>query len=224
MAGLTTVVAPQMAPISISDASDYLRIDHGVDSSFLGLMIDGAVDYVEAYTNRSMINRTLKYSIDYIDELDYPLHDGFSVGPDLYYRNTYLNLPRPPVSSVTHIKFFDDADTENTFSTDKYYLDNQREPARVKLRRGEVWPTALRVSNAIEVTYVSGYGDTSADVPAQLRLAMLQYVAFIYENRGDSITEGARIATVPQAIRTMLDPFRVRSLSRNPFDVTTEYL
>tara|TARA_S200002703_G_scaffold154916_1_gene158435 strand:- start:10562 stop:11236 length:675 start_codon:yes stop_codon:yes gene_type:complete len=224
MAGLTTVTAPATTPITATEAGEYLRLDSGVDATLLGVMVDGAADYVEAYTNRSMINRTLKYSIDYIDELDYPLHDGFSVGPDLYYRNTYLNLPRPPVSSVTHVKFFDDADTENTFSTDKYYLDNQREPARVKLRRGEVWPTALRVSNAIEVTYVSGYGATSADVPAQLRLAMLQYVAFIYENRGDSITEGAHIARIPQAIRTMLDPFRVRSLSRNPFDVTTEYM
>ena len=223
MSGLTTITAAATTPITATEAADYLRLDEGVDTSLLGIMISGAVDFVESYTNRSMINRTLKFSIDYIDELDYPLHDGFSVGPDLYYRNTYLALPRPPVVSVTSVKSFADDDTETTFDSSKYYLDNQREPARVVLRRGEVWPTALRVSNAIEVTYVSGYGASASDVPAPLRLALLQYVGYIYENRGDDVTGGARIARLPQGIRAMLDPFRVRSLSRNPFDMTTEY-
>ena len=33
----------------------------------------------------------------------------------------------------------------------RYYVDNVREPARVVLRQGETFPTALRVANAIKV-------------------------------------------------------------------------
>ena len=38
-----------------------------------------------------------------------------------------------------------------------YGYGNARQPARLVLRTGETFPTALRVANAIEVQYVTGY-------------------------------------------------------------------
>jgi len=66
----------------------------------------------------------------------------------------------------------------------KYYLDNSREPARIVLRTGETFPTALRVANAIEVKYVAGY-TSQYNVPEPLRLGILQHIAYLYEHRGD---------------------------------------
>ena len=69
-------------------------------------------------------------------------------------------------------------------SASKYYVDTQREPARIVLRTGETFPTALRVANAIEVVYVAGY-TTAYAIPEPIRLGMLQHIAYMYEHRGD---------------------------------------
>jgi hypothetical protein len=214
MAGLTTVSQAQQHAITYSEASEYLRLDEQQDVDLIRSLIRSATNYVETYTGRSLINRTLKYSIDHLNEVDLPLHEGMRTGADISIRQRHLELPKPPVSSVTSIITFDDSDNATTFASSKYYVDNQREPARIILRTGEVFPTALRVGNAVEVTYVSGYGSAGSSVPEAMRLAMLQFVTFNYEHRGD--TEG-KTPMLPQNIRSFLDPFKVLNFSRNPF-------
>lgn len=214
MAGLTTVTPAQQHAITYSEASEYMRLDDQQDVDLIRSLIRGATNYVETYTGRSLINRTLKFSMDYIEEVDLQLHEGMRIGPDLTIRRKYIELPKPPVSSVSSIITFDDNDTGTTFATTKYYVDNQREPARVILRTGETFPTALRVGNAVEVTYVSGYGSAGSNVPEAIRLAMLQFVTFNYEHRGDSEDKTPEL---PKNIYYLLQPFRVLNFSRNPF-------
>ena len=219
MAGITIVADVSEEPISADNVRSYARIDDGVDTTEITNMIKSSRLFVENYLGRSLLNRTLKFSVDYIDEVDQPLFEGTRIGPDMTIRRRYLQLPRPPVVSVTHVKTFDDADTETTLSSSKYYLDNQREPARIILRNGETWPTALRVGNAIEVTYVSGYGTTRSSVPEAIIQGLFQHITFMYENRGDQM--GASRATqvsIPPQIRYLLDPFKVLNFSTDPFN------
>jgi len=172
--------------------------------------------YVENYTGRSLLNRTLKLSIDYVDEVDQPLWEGTRIGPDMAIRRRYIQLPRPPVVSVTHVKTFDDADTETTLASSKYYVDNQREPARLVLRNGETWPTALRIANAIEITYVSGYGASRSNVPEAIIQGLLSHITFMYENRGDAY--GKPQNPLPHSIKYLLDPYKVLNFSTDPFN------
>ena len=219
MAGITIVADVSEEPISADNVRSYARIDDGVDTTEITNMIKSSRLFVENYLGRSLLNRTLKFSVDYIDEVDQPLFEGMRIGPDMTIRRRYLQLPRPPVVSVTHVKTFDDADTETTLSSSKYYLDNQREPARIILRNGETWPTALRVGNAIEVTYVSGYGTTRSSVPEAIIQGLFQHITFMYENRGDQM--GASRATqvsIPPQIRYLLDPYKVLNFSTDPFN------
>ena len=214
MAGLTTVTPAQQHAITYTEASDYLRLDDQQDVDLIRALIRSATNYVETYTGRALINRTLKFSMDYIEEVDLQLHEGMRIGPDLTIRRKYIELPKPPVASVTSVITFDDNDTATTFNASKYYVDNQREPARIILRTGETFPTALRVGNAVEVTYVAGYGSAGSSVTESMRLAMLQFVTFNYEHRGDSESTTPRI---PENIHHFLAPFKVLNFSRNPF-------
>ena len=216
MAGLTIVADVSEEPISADNVREYAHIDDGVETTVITNMIKSSRLYVENYLGRSLLNRTLKYSIDYIDEVDQPLFEGTRIGPDMTIRRRYLQLPRPPVVSVTHVKTFDDADTETTLASSKYYLDNQREPARIVLRNGETWPTALRVANAIEVTYVSGYGSSRSNVPEAIIQGLFSHIAFMYENRGDAY--GKPQNPLPHSIRYLLDPYRVLNFSTDPFN------
>ena len=58
-------------------------------------------------------------------------------------------------------------------------------PGRATLKRGAVWPVAMRANNAIEVVYVAGYGDAATDVPAPLKRAVKQLAGYLYAHRGD---------------------------------------
>ena len=113
----------------------------------------------------------------------------------------------PPVVSISHIKTYDDNDTATTFASSKYYVDNARQPARVVLRTGETFPTALRVANAIEVKYVTGYASANA-VPEPIKFAIYQVLTYLYEHRGD-MYEGK--TSLPATATKLLAPYVVYS-------------
>ena len=48
-----------------------------------------------------------------------------------------------------------------------------------------------RAANGIEVRFVAGYGSGFADVPQPLRQGIVQLAAFLFENRGDAVSEAA---------------------------------
>ena len=53
------------------------------------------------------------------------------------YNSNYIVLPKPPVASVTHFKYFDDDNTEYTIASTNYYVDLISDQARIVLRRGK---------------------------------------------------------------------------------------
>lgn len=221
MAGISVVTEAVDDAVSFSETVEYLRLDEQVDTRVIKNLILASTNFVENYTGRALINRTLKMSIDNVEEIDVPLWEGTRIGPDITIRKRYIELPRPPVSSVSSVKYYDDSDTESTFASSKYYVDTQREPARIILRNGESFPTALRVGNAVEITYIAGYGATGASVPEALRLAMLQYITFNYEHRGELETGNPRL---PQSLKNLLNPYRTVAFSSSPFGVNGRYL
>ena len=52
------------------------------------------------------------------------------------FHKRYISLPRPPLVSVTHLKTFDEDNTETTFASSKYHIDSARNPARIVFERG----------------------------------------------------------------------------------------
>lgn len=205
MAGLSVSVAPSSEPLTTSQVKSHLRVEHSDDDTLIGTLIVAAREFVEEYTGRALMTQTLVLNVDAFDELADPLWEGTRTGPYLNYYKDYITIPKPPVVSVTSVKTFDDDDTATTMSSSKYYLDNVREPARVVLRTGETFPTALRVANAIQVKYVTGYASAGA-VPEAIKQAMKQYIAFLYENRGDVNDNAA-----PMVVKKLLAPYVVHS-------------
>jgi len=185
MSGLTIVTPPSIEPLTSSETINYLRLDSGVDNMLIESLITTSRNWVENYTNRTMINTTYKLSLDNIYGNSIPLRSGTYTAPYKASSINFIELPQSPVSSVTHVKYFDDSDNESTWATSNYYVDLVRNPARIVLRDGGSFPTDLRTANGIEVTYVAGYGSNRSDIPEAIRTAMLQYIIYLYEHRGD---------------------------------------
>lgn len=207
MAGLVVVTGPTIEPITVDDVIRHLRLDSDTDESEVEAYIKAAREWCENYTGRAFINRTLRLSIDGIDEVDIPLWEGWKTGPDISLRKRDILIPKPPLFSVTSVTTYDDADNATVFASTKYYVDKAREPGRVFLRNGETWPTALRVSNAVEIVYVAGYGATAGTVPASICFAIKALAAWLYEHRGEEPPE-----KLPANLALLLQPYRVMSL------------
>ena len=213
MSGLTIVTPPTIEPLTSSETINYLRLDSGVDNMLIESLITTSRNWVENYTNRTMINTTYKLSLDSLSEFDVPIREGFYTAP---YKATYLDyieLPRSPVSSVTHVKYFNDDNTESTWATSNYYVDTARVPSRIVLRDGGTFPTDLRNANGIEVTYVAGYGANRSDIPEAIKTAMLQYIINLYEHRGDDEGRGL---TAPIMVTSLLQPYVVMRYGVSP--------
>lgn len=205
MSGLTITTAPQNEPLDAAETISYLRIDSGVDTTLIDNLIQAARFWAEDYTNRTFLTTVFTLSLDGIGYVDVPLKEGFHTGYSDTPSVNYIELPRSPVQSVTSIKSFADDNTATTLAASNYFVDTVRVPARVVLRDGGSWPTDLRNANGIEVLYTAGYGSSRADIPEPIRVAMLEYVTFLYEHRGDF--ERFPPPKPPMSLQMLLQPY-----------------
>ena len=205
MAGLTITTEPTQEPVTLQEVKEYLRIEDNTDERLLRPFIETARRFAEEHMGRTLMQTTYTMFVDAYDEMADPLWEGVKTGPYLNYYKNYVILPRPPVTSVTSVSTFDDSDTETTMASSKYYVDSAREPARVVLRQGETFPTALRVANAIKVVYVAGYS-SQYSIPEPIRMGILQHIAYMYEHRGDMYEASAPI---PPLLKSLYAPYVV---------------
>ena len=96
-----------------------------------------------------------------------------------------VDLPFGPLQSVTSVVTYDRANDASTFSSDNYQVDLQG--GRVYLNEGETWPAELRATNAVEITYIAGYG--SGNIPAPIVQAIKMYVSTLYDGTCEGVTE-----------------------------------
>jgi len=203
MAGLQVTTAPTVEPLTMQEVKEYLRVEDNTDERVVRPFIETARRLAEEHLGRTLMPTTYSLFIDTNNDMDDPLWEGMRTGADLNYYKNYIVLPRSPVTSVTSVSTFNDADTESTMASSKYYVDNVSEPARIVLRQGETFPTALRVANAIKVVYVSGYTSAYA-VPEPIRMGMLQHIAYMYEHRGDMYEASS---PMPPIIKNLYAPY-----------------
>ena len=225
MAGLVVTTEPTAEPVSLQEVKDYMRIEDSTDERVLRPFIRTARRLAEEHLGRALMPQTLTLPIDAYDDIHFTGYAEAFENPkcidnlklpvlkkNLKYYKNFIILPKPPVTSVTSVSTFNDSDTETTFAASKYYVDTAREPARIVLRQGETFPTALRVANAIKIVYVTGYTNAFA-VPEPIRMGILQHIAFLYEHRGDMYEPSSPL---PPALRSLYSPYVVfQGLSNN---------
>lgn len=183
---ITTITAPVNSPISLADAKLHLRVDGTDEDTTIQLYIDAATEKAQDVLKRALITQTLEMTFDGFNEsarLDF----AFS-GTVTGYRQDYegfgdlIEVWRAPVQSVTSITTIDDNNDSTVYSSANYTLDEKL--GRIFLNQGNVWPNSLRDYAGVKVRYVAGYGDDPADVPADIRMAILEHVAQMYERCG----------------------------------------
>jgi uncharacterized phiE125 gp8 family phage protein len=221
MAGLSVHTAETAYAVTQAEIKAWNKIDSSDDDTVVALIERAVHNWAKEYTNRTLTTVTYQLFIDSIYDVDIPLQEGMYVGIDRNISTKNILLPKSPVTSVTHIKSYDDADTATTFASSNYYLDNVSVPAKIVLRKGKSYPTSLRVANGLEIQYVAGYGATTA-IPYDIKSACLEYSAYLFEHRGD-LLDGKRVLA-PTSATQLLQAYRIKSLSVNPYRGQAQYV
>ena len=99
------VDTPATTPIfTTAEAKAVLKVDVSTDDTVIDNLVAAATESCQIYTNQYFINTVVtQYSDNW---------------------TAFYTLYKSPVSSITHIKYYDTADSQQTLASSNYILDN----------------------------------------------------------------------------------------------------
>ena len=141
MLSFSLVTPPAAEPVLLADARQQARIDTTADDALIASLITGSRQWAEKFTGRAFVTQTWQIAIDLLPQAAENWWDGERQGPvtGLDAVN-YISLPRAPLQSVTSVQYFDNTDGATVWPASNYFVDTVREPGRLALRMGSVWP------------------------------------------------------------------------------------
>ena len=161
----TVITEPATEPITIHEAKRQVELassDTNHDTALL-LIIQQAREQWEHDTQEFFITRTMRLTLNVLDEMQFP---------------------HRPVTAMSSIKYYDLNNTQQTLSSAVYQLDSVN--SRLRLAYNQTWPVYIDRWDSIEINYTLGTHTDSTTVPAAAKQAMLLLVGYYFSgNRGD---------------------------------------
>lgn len=224
--GLKLITAPPAEPLTLAEAYRQCQIDttgSPVTSAFddwLTEKIPVVRSQVEKEIGRALILQTWEL---WLDEFPQMLLDD--------YRDTSrypkvrdwraIEIPLPPLQSITSITYIDTNGDSQTLTTDDYILDDSVEPAQLLPAVNTCWPSTQCRPGAVKIRFVAGYtptytgspptvSDYAANVPAPIKHWMLLLLANWFRNR-EATWQSINVQTVLASpyVDDLIFPYRV---------------
>jgi uncharacterized phiE125 gp8 family phage protein len=152
----------------------------GESTEDYALYVRAAEEWAETITARKFLTQTWKLFLD-----NWPCSDR-------------IPIPFGQLQSVASIKYTPSSGAQVTFASTNWEISTSREPGLVSLSYQKIWPiTPLKVLDPIEIEFTCGWL-TPADVPKQIKNAVLLVAGHLYEHReevmvGDSASINSKL-------------------------------
>lgn len=172
---LRLMTRPAIEPLDLEEVKKARRFSPTSLDTLFDLWIGAARQEYEEMTGRQLITATWAYILDAFPD------DGV------------IELPRPPLQSVTSVSY-DDGAGPVVFASSNYRVVT---PSGVHPTRGRIallnsatWPTLTYVGQpgAVTIQFQAGYGNTPGDVPSLVKYALLMLVGHFHKY-GEEIQE-----------------------------------
>lgn len=203
---LVLVTAPAAEPVSLDEVKSHLRVTADTEDELIDALITAArqhVDGRDGWLGRGLVTQTWELGLD-----GFPT--GWEYPSDPWPRATAIQVPLPPLQSVTSVKYIDPNGTEQTLASTEYVVHTAEEPGLIVLAYGKNWPSIRVEPGAVRVRFVAGYG-LAKDVPRPIKLGLSAYVAHFYEHREPVILTGGvgSPVAIPMHVEALLQPYRM---------------
>lgn len=164
---LKLITAPALA-LDLAQTKLDIRAQTGsVEDALITRLIRGAAARGEHETGRAFMDQEWELIIDAFPDAE-------------------IRLDKPPVTSITSVKYIDASGTQQTLLSTAYALDADKLPGYLFPALNTSWPATLDVANAVRVRFKCGYATTPAllaEAAPGLPDWLLVQVQTLYENR-----------------------------------------
>lgn len=176
--------APSIEPINVDDVKEFARIDGSQEDTLIEGFITAVRGATELYLGRALLSQTIALILD-----EWP--------------GDVVELPKPPLISISSVVTLDEDDAETTYASSNYYAITGSIPGKLVLKNEATPPyNTERYHGGYKITYLAGYGSYSSSVPSQIKEAMKLWATAVYENR-------ALTPTPPPQAAPLLNMYRV---------------
>jgi uncharacterized phiE125 gp8 family phage protein len=205
---ITTV--PGAIAYVLADLKAFLRVAHTDDDTQLGQMAETATQYIQNYTGRQLVNATYTWKLPSF----HPCRE--NKGLDFWFSSTpyglrgskIIQFPVLPLVSITSIAYRDAAGNAQTLTAQDYEVDTVNGRIMPSATLG-LWPeTSTDIFNPVTIVFVAGYGSGASNVPARIKQALYNIVAYWYENR--DANNGISYNEAPDTFTDLLSEFKKR--------------
>lgn len=176
------VDAPAGSAISLSDAKEWMKVTTSADDTLIQSIIDAVEAYASGITKRTLQETQFKtYRDVFGDVSDNPAFAGYPAWTVYQYQDTApITLKKSPFVSIDLVRYYSSG-VLTTLNSANYYAVKKGDYSRIAPIYGTYWPVSDQRMQAVEITFTAGY----TVLPADLRIAMLDHILSMYENRGD---------------------------------------
>lgn len=202
---LILVDAPAVEPVTL----DQVKVHCAIDASDFDDLLTGYIAAVRAHIDgrdgtlgRALVAQTWDLKLS-----------GFL---------PRIDLPLPPLQSVTSISYTDTGGNSQALDASAYQVTGigAAQGAAILPAYGTTWPATRDVPEAVTIRFVAGYPDDggsppdlAANVPGAIKTAILEMVADLWANRENVAAEQIYPVPMPANARALLWPYRVWSLA-----------
>lgn len=176
--GIETVTSPTELPVTLAQVKEYMRVTASDQDSLITIFIESAAIIIENYLGAALINKQFKMVLD-----DVPNKRGDTI--DRYWTTSteaeVIRLRRWPLVTVDSITVDGTSYTVN----DYFIVDGSQKRPRLIPKDNATLPVVDANGAGIEITFTAGYGETTDDIPANIKTAIMMLSAYLYEHRGE---------------------------------------
>jgi uncharacterized phiE125 gp8 family phage protein len=181
---------PASEPLSLADAKQFLRVEHGDDDAVITALIAAARAHVEAITRRALMAQTWRFVLD------------------AWLANGRVAPRIGPLRTLSAARVYDTISHANVLDVQGFVVD-----VSANVIAAPYWalPVPGRSVAGIELDVICGFGAVASDVPKDLLQALKMLVAHWYDNRG-VVAAGGNVSMQPAGLCALIAPYRVLSL------------
>lgn len=188
---IMVITPPASEPVSLVEAKAFLRLDSDDEDTLVAFLISAAREVVEREIGLALLTQTVKETLD-----------SFVSSGRLGNHGRSFRLGLQPVVSVSSVALRLADGSAETVAADDYFVLPGLD-GRLVAAPDANFPNPKREVGGIEITYIAGFGATSASVPAPIRQAILKLIARGFEDRGD-----VNLKPVGAEVEALIAPFR----------------
>lgn len=176
---LSVVTAPTLLPVKLTEIRRQVVVDGSDHDDQLMAFAEMATSQYENDAQITLMETTYLWTL-----------------PFFYDERIYF--PKRPVTAIDWIKYYDGSETLLTISSSDYELVSgidrfQPGIPYVELKWDKDWPSthSSRI-DAVQIQFKAGFGDAQADVPILHKYPIWLLAAYMFEHRGEPISQSLK--------------------------------